>query len=356
MTQFGFRKTYSTIHPILHIVTESYDSMNDKKYSSLIFLDIKKAYDSVCHKKLLFELHHYGIRGVSHQLFKSYLSHRKQLVNCADAMSNPVTVQFGVPQRSILGPLLFLLYINDLPNCVQTIPRFFADDTALLITHDTPEELKLRTNSELARISEWMLCNTPTLNTSKTNALFFTSYLRKPNLAISFTLNHTIIHSTSTARYLGVLLDDKLKFDAHLAFLEYKLSRSVGIIFRLSRYLPTKTLLTLYYSLVHRPTHLLYALPIWASTYDTYLIKIQRLQDKAIRILTKCRISDRITPRFHDLQILKVNDVFKHKIGKLMYQCTNKKLHEHFNDYFTYMSKVLSYSTRNNVTNQIALP
>ena len=176
--------------------------MNDKKYSSLIFLDIKKAFDSVCHEKLLFKLHHYGIRGVFHQLFKSYLSHRKQLVNCADAISNPVTVQFDVPQGSMLGPLLFLLYINDLPHCVQTIPRFFADDTVLLITHDTPEELKLRINSELARISEWMLCNTLTLNTSKTNALFITPYLRKPNLPISFTLIHTIIHATSTAKYL----------------------------------------------------------------------------------------------------------------------------------------------------------
>ena len=170
-TQFGFRKTYSTIHPILDNVTESYDSTNDKKYSSLIFLDKKKAFDSVCHKKLLFKLHHYGIRGVSHQLFKSYLSHRKQLVNCADAISNPVTVQFGVPQGSILGPLLLLLYINDLSNCVQTISRFFANDTALLITHDTPEELKLRTHSELARIFKWMLCNTLTVNTSKTNAI-----------------------------------------------------------------------------------------------------------------------------------------------------------------------------------------
>ena len=138
---------------------------------------------------------------MSHQLFKSYLSHRKQLVNCADAISNPVTVQFGVLQGFILGPLLFLLYITDLPNCVQTIPQFFADDTALLITHDTLEELKLRTNSELARNSEWMLCNTLTLNTSKSNALFITPYLRKANLPISFTLNHTIIHPTSTARY-----------------------------------------------------------------------------------------------------------------------------------------------------------
>ena len=133
---------------------------------------------------------------------------------------------------------------------MQTIPRFFADDTALLITHDTPEELKLRSNSELARISEWMLCNILTLNTSKTNALFITPYLRKPNLPISFTLNHTIIHPTLTAKYLGVLLDDKLKFDAHLTFLESKLSRSVGIISRLSQYFPIKILLTLYYSII----------------------------------------------------------------------------------------------------------
>ena len=102
---------------------------------------------------------------------------------------------------------------------MQTIPRFFADDTALLITDDTPEELELLYNSELARISKWMLCNTLSLNTSKTNALYITPYLRKANLPISATLNHTIIHPSSTARYLGVLLDDKLKFDAHLTFL-----------------------------------------------------------------------------------------------------------------------------------------
>ena len=213
---------------------------------------------------------------------------------------------------------------------MQTIPRFFADDTALLFTHDTPEELKLRTNSELARISEWMLCNTLTLNTSKTNALFITPYLRKPNLPISFTLNHTIIQPTSTARYLGVLLDDKLKFDAHLTFLESKLSRSVGIISRLSQYLPTKTLLTLHYSLVH--THLLYALPSWASTYDTYLIKIQRLQNKAIRILTKCRVSDRITSRFHDLRILKVNDMFKYEMAN---SCINILIKNYLNTLIT---------------------
>ena len=227
---------------------------------------------------------------------------------------------------------------------MQTIPRFFADDTALLITHDTPEELKLRTNSELVRVSEWMLCNTLTLNTSKTNALFITPYLRKANLPISFTLNPTRIHPSSTARYLGVLLDDKLKFDAQLTFLEFKLSRSIEIISRLSRYLPTKTLLTLYYSLLH--THFLYALPIWASTYDTYLIKIQRLQNKAIRILTKCRVSDRITPRFHDLEILEVNDMFKYEIGKLMYQYTHKKLPEYFNNYFTYMSSTLLFDPK----------
>ena len=200
-----------------------------------------------------------------------------------------MTVQFSVPQGYILRPFLVLLYINDLPSCVQTIPRFFAHDTALSITDNTPEELKLRTNSELARISEWMLCNTLALNTSATNAIFITPYLRKANLPIYFTLNDTIIHPSSTARYLGVLLDDKLKFDARLTFLESNLSQSVGIISRLSRYLPTKILLTLYYSLVH--THLLYALPIWTSTYDTYLIKIHRLQNKAIRILTNGRVS-----------------------------------------------------------------
>ena len=181
-----------------------------------------------------------------------------------------------------------------------------------------------------------MLCNTPTLNTSKTNILFITPYLRKASLAISFTLNHAIIHPSSIARHLRVLLDDKLKFDAHkpvLTFFESKLSWSVGINSRPSPYLPTKTLLTSYYSSEH--AHLLYSLPIRASTYDTCLIEIHRLQNKAIRILTKCRVSNHITLRFHNLRMLKVNDTVINEIAKFMHQQFNILIKNHLNTLIT---------------------
>ena len=129
-TQYGFRHNRSTIHAILDLITSCLDNINNKKFSTMIFLNIKKAFDFVSHNKLLKKLDYYGIRGVAN-LLKSYLNDRKQYVLIDNQKSSEKIIEYGIPQGSILGPLLFLIYVNDLPSCPETVRRFFADDTAL---------------------------------------------------------------------------------------------------------------------------------------------------------------------------------------------------------------------------------
>ena len=158
-TQYGFRHKRCSIHPILDLITSCHDSIQNSDISALLFLDIQKAFDSVSHSILLRKLEHYGIGGIANSLMKTYLEKRKQYVSIAAHNSTNRTIEFGVPQGFILGPLLFLIYINDLPLCLHTIPRFYADDTALFISGKSLSDIQTLTNLELFNVSQWMQAN-----------------------------------------------------------------------------------------------------------------------------------------------------------------------------------------------------
>ena len=245
----------------------------------MIFFDIKKAFDSVWHNKLLKIFDYYGIRGVANLLLKSYLNDRKRYVLIDNQKSSETIIEYGIPQESILGPLLFLIYVNDLPSCLETVSRFFADDTVLLIDSNNTTEFQTLTNAELANINQWMTANNLVVNANKTIALNISPNMRNNNDNLSYVLNGETACSSNSAKYLGITIDNQLSFKTHISNLESKIARSVGVIAKLSYYLPHNILFTLYYSLVQ--SHFLYTLPIWASTHKPYLTKLQRLQNKA---------------------------------------------------------------------------
>ena len=158
-TQYGFRPESSTEFAILNIVSSCYENINEKLFTGLIMIDLKKAFDSVTHSILLQKLEHYGFRGNVFNLFSSYLSNRQQYVSVNNVNSSTHNIKYGVPQGSVLGPLRFLLYINDLGNSCDSTSRLFADDTCVIAKGTSPAQLEQQLNHELKQIAAWINAN-----------------------------------------------------------------------------------------------------------------------------------------------------------------------------------------------------
>ena len=163
--QSGFRAIHSTVTALLEATDTWAYNIDRGKINAVVFLDLKKAFDTVDHKILLSKLSSYGIHGNAHQWFKSYLQNRTQVCSINGSLSESCSLSCGVPQGTILGPLLFLLYINDLPNCLSSCePRMYADDTYLTYAGDDADNIQLRLNQDLENVHNWLRANKLTLN------------------------------------------------------------------------------------------------------------------------------------------------------------------------------------------------
>ena len=194
--------------------------------------------------------------------------------------------------------------------------------------------------------------NSLTINPTKTISLILSPCSHKSFPDYNCSLNDVEIQLSHTAKYLGIILDDRLSFKTHIDFLVTIISRSVGIMIKLRPYLPKETLTILYYALVH--SHILYGLPVWAATY-TYLNKLRKLQNKAIRTITKSNIKNRITPQYRHLGILKLNDLYIYEIAKFMCQYVHNMLPSQFNNYFSFTHNIHSHETRNSTSKAMTL-
>ena len=175
--QYGFRENHSTKHAILDLVNQIQINMGQSKYICGIFIDLRKAFDTVNHSILLSKLQHYGIRGIVKDWFSSYLLNRIQTTQIGNDISEKNRLLTGVPQGSVLGPLLFLIYINDIYNSSDKLQFYlYADDTNLLYADKSLRSLESIVNGELANIYNWLIANKLSLNIKKSNFVIFHSY------------------------------------------------------------------------------------------------------------------------------------------------------------------------------------
>ena len=343
--QFGFRHNHSTIHALLDLTEEIRMALDKNDFAVGIFLDFQRAFDTVDHSILLKKLEHYGIRGVANKWFASYLKNRRQFVSINGIVSDTIFMLLGVPQGSILGPLLFLIYINDFHQAVLfSNSRHFADDTNLLLTGNSLKKIQKKINIDLKLISKWLRANKISLNASKTELLVFRHPSKVLNYNLKIKINGKRLYESNYVKYLGVLLDSHLKWNFHTDLLAPKLSRALGMLSKLRHLVNSSTLRSVYFAIFS--SLMTYGSLVWGQNLNKHIERIIKLQDRAIRIINFASFNDSRGELYRKSKILKFRDQIKLSNFLLVHDDFNDNLPVSLEHLFTLVSNTHAYYTR----------
>ena len=278
--QYGFRPGRSCEHALLDAQSTISDSLNKRQISILLLIDFSKAFDMVDHTILLWKLEYYGIRGLAQQWLKSYLSNRKQFVSINGSNSGEECITYGVPQGSILGPLLFIIYINDIPE-IACFAKFilYADDANIILTGDNIDDLYKQLINLTTTLLKWVNCNGLALNLKKTKYMIFSR--SRVELPHSFVISNMPIERKSEARFLGVIIDESLKWSRHVKTVLSKMSRYIGIMYKIKKLLPLKSRLQVFNSFIQSHVH--YCSLVWGFCCKSSIEAIFSKQKKGLR-------------------------------------------------------------------------
>jgi hypothetical protein len=340
--QHGFRREHSTETATLEFVDDIIQALDKNQHPFSIFLDLSKAFDTLDHNILLSKLEYYGITNTPLMWFSSYLTKRYQYVDINGISSNLLQIRTGVPQGSILGPLLFIIYMNDIASVSSTFHTvLYADDTNLTGTINAFNSPAVMINEELNKIHSWMCVNKLSLNVKKTKLMVFSYKNNRTSLNFpDIKLNNNKIERVSEFKFLGIYIDDKLSWNNHVNYIGKKLSKVIGILKRMKSVLPQAILVQLYNSLFL--SQIMYSISVWGFKSR----KLFKLQKRAVRIIHNAKYNAHTDPLFKNIDALKIKDVFHLSLLKLFFKYKNDNLPGYFANIFNTMNNNHAYQTR----------
>ena len=331
--QYGFRKNSSTELAALELIDRLVNQLNNHSIPINFYIDLSKAFDSLRHDILIEKLAYYGVKNKALDLLKSYLSNRKQYVKLNDITSTVRSISVGVPQGSIIGPLLFNIFINDI---VKANTKFsfilYADDTTLNSTLDcfgqNVIEIQEAIVAELQKVFKWLKLNILSLNVAKSKFMLF-HMPQKVVPELSFTINDMVIDHVKEFTFLGLILDSNLNWNAHLNSIGSKIARVIGLLRKL-KYIFLKHILRSIYNSLILP-HMNYSLSAWGNKCN----KIELLQKKAVRLINLKTPIAHTEPLLKKMKQVKLSDLYTCHLLKLYYKLYRNRLPPYFDNFFT---------------------
>ena len=354
--QSGFRQNHSTSTALIKTIDKWNIEIDQGNYVGAIFVDLSKAFDMVNHKLLLHKLKLLGITGTEFNWFMSYLSNRTQHVSVNDSISSANDIKSGVPQGSILGPLLFLLFINDMPdNIKNSCIDMYADDTLMYVCHEDISTIENYLNEDLKSLNTWLSDNLMKVNVSKTKIMLLGTPSKTGIIDnINVFMNGNKLENVSTYKYLGVLIDANLKWKEQINNVCRKVCSALGIMRRIKPFVPQSSLITIYNTMIL--SHFDYGMVIWSNCGETNLSRLQKLQNAAMRIILGMPFRTHINDMLKALHFMDIKSRINYTTGCMMYKVLNDLAPSYLNNSFQKVNTIHDLNTRSSNAGDLYIP
>lgn len=346
--QSGFRKNYNCETAFQYILNEWKEKSDNNMFTVVVFLDLKRAFETINREKLIKKLENYGLSGIVLKWFYNYLRHREQRVKCGETISGNLTVEHGVPQGSILGPLLFMLYINNICESLKHCKiHLFADDAVLYFSGNNLEDINKCINDDLKNVANWLQDNALKLNLDKTNAMLISE---KPRTAAEMNdfkikIEGVEIKIIDKVKYLGIIINSNLKFGDHIDYICKKISKKLGILKRSSVYLSTWSTKTVYNTIIL--PHFNFSSTILYLSNVQQIQRLQKLQNRAMRIILKLSRYTSIKQMLMQLNWLPIKEMLELNSLIFIHKIKSGLMPAYFNGMMRSFNEIHNYNTRN---------